>query len=429
MAEPLTLAGSVTYNIQSSMSVVKVTHVIPNEGYEFLNWNDGETMPTRTVSVVENAEYIAYFNDTTSTTITHTITAISYDVSMGTVIGGGTYPEGTVITLTAVPTGIYVFEKWSDGNTDNPRTVTVSEDMVFIAHFKMPQLYTITVQPNNPEMGTVSGGGEFPMGTEIVIQAEANGGYYFDGWDDDNTDAIRTVTVTGNHTYTAMFSSHQIQYFTVNVTCNPAHGYVEGGGNYQAGATTTIKAIPWNPDEFVFVKWNDGNTSNPRNITVTDNITYVATFGPAAPSYYIGVISDNEEMGTVTGAGTYEVGAQVTITATAKPGYIFLGWGDGVIDNPRTITVTHATEYVAYFQGNAVDEFNTAAFKVYPNPANESIRIDGLENETEICIYNSLGMMVKMVSVNADQEINVSDLSAGLYMIRCGKQTLRFVKE
>jgi hypothetical protein len=33
------------------------------------------------------------------------------------------------------------------------------------------------------------------------------------------------------------------------------------------------------------------------------------------------------------------------------------------------------------------------------------------------------------MSVSADQEIGIRDLASGLYLVRCGNVTLRFVKE
>lgn len=40
-----------------------------------------------------------------------------------------TAKEGDVIVVSVTPTDGYTFEGWSDGNTDNPRTITMSEDV------------------------------------------------------------------------------------------------------------------------------------------------------------------------------------------------------------------------------------------------------------------------------------------------------------
>ena len=61
-------------------------------------------------------------------------------------------------------------------------------------------------------------------------------------------------------------------------------------------------------------------------------------------------VNDNS-MGTVTGAGTYNKGTTVTLTATANSGYRFVCWGDEVTDNPRSIIANvNGVTYSAIFE-------------------------------------------------------------------------------
>ena len=55
--------------------------------------------------------------------------------SMGRVTGGGEYELDEQVKLEAIPNAGYHFEKWDDGNTDNPRMLTVTCDMVLTAMF------------------------------------------------------------------------------------------------------------------------------------------------------------------------------------------------------------------------------------------------------------------------------------------------------
>lgn len=81
------------------------------------------------------------------------------------------------------------------------------------------------------------------------------------------------------------------------------------------------------------------------------------------------------------------------------------------------------TEYLG------VEDVNAPHIAVYPNPANETICINGLNGETEVNIYNAMGQMVMVVNVNSNDAINISKLPAGIYMARIGEKTLRFTKE
>lgn len=64
-----------------------------------------------------------------------TITVVPNDASMGIVTGSGVYTKGTIIQLVALPSTGYQFEKWDDGNTDNPRTITVKSNATYTAIF------------------------------------------------------------------------------------------------------------------------------------------------------------------------------------------------------------------------------------------------------------------------------------------------------
>jgi hypothetical protein len=67
--------------------------------------------------------------------------------------------------------------------------------------------FTITVNSNNADWGTVTGGGEYADQATAVLTATPNEGYMFVKWQDGNTENPRTITVTANETYTAEFAA------------------------------------------------------------------------------------------------------------------------------------------------------------------------------------------------------------------------------
>ena len=70
------------------------------------------------------------------TAVIYTLTVNSDDAMMGTVSGSGEYEEGEEVTITASPADGYRFVEWSDGNTDNPRTIILTEDLTLTAYFE-----------------------------------------------------------------------------------------------------------------------------------------------------------------------------------------------------------------------------------------------------------------------------------------------------
>ena len=137
-----------------------------------------------------------------------------------------------------------------------------------------PVTYTLTVLSSDEAMGTVTGGGTYEEGTEVTLTATPKENYYFTGWSDsDSKELTRTVQVNSDTTITANFAKKP--YLTVKTNNN--YGTVEGSGYYEPNTEVAITAIP-NYDYIEFVQWSDGNTENPRTITVTSDVTYTATF-------------------------------------------------------------------------------------------------------------------------------------------------------
>ena len=68
--------------------------------------------------------------------------------------------------------------------------------------------YLLTLAVNDPQMGSVSGGGEYAADTEVALKATANSGYVFVKWSDGDTNASRTYTTTAEAvTLTAEFKA------------------------------------------------------------------------------------------------------------------------------------------------------------------------------------------------------------------------------
>ena len=143
-------------------------------------------VPAGCKSKYAEAEYWNNFTDIRETgVVLYTVTANATDETMGYVTGGGEYPQGSTATLVAIPFGQNYFVRWNDGNTDNPRTITVTGDMTFTAEFA----------PAGSAVETLENGERGIYATGRTLHVENGGEYY------------RVYTAAGRLVYTGNDSS------------------------------------------------------------------------------------------------------------------------------------------------------------------------------------------------------------------------------
>lgn len=264
--------------------------------------------------------------------------------TMGTVsqncIAGG-------VQLTAVPSPQHRFLQWSDGVTDNPRTVVLNSDTSFEAQFAWGSIFNVTASSANASRGSVTGSGSFVQNTIDTLVATANYGYHFDHWNDGDTSNPRYLTVTTNTTLTATFLPNQ--YTLAVFSADSTLGSVSGGGNYDYNTNHSISATP--VTGYHFAAWNDGSTANPRSVHITQDTSFTASFAPNI--YTLTVSSANSDMGSASADNSqYTYGDTATVTAIANYGYHFSHWNDGDSTNPRQMPILHNTSLTAHFAAN-----------------------------------------------------------------------------
>lgn len=294
----------------------KVTiQATPLPGSRFIDWSDGNLSATRTVTVTKDATYTAHFaeggyvvigdgemlNNNADWTIDAANRMVlqadgSYSLTVRKmlintdychavyrcavvlssdptktypdVMSGGVYKRSKGTARKVSVTGIYdITYTFKEGDTKPTVKLKLIEE-------KPDPVYTLSAQVSPAGCGTVSGAGEYECGDEAVLVAESNAGYCFVEWDDGETNPTRTVTMTEDQSFTAIFDNSQ---YTINVQSNnPAAGSVSGGGVYTCGQTVTISAA--NNEGFCFSNWSDGSTSKTRTFTATEDKTLTAIF-------------------------------------------------------------------------------------------------------------------------------------------------------
>ena len=173
-------------------------------------------------------------------------------------------------TLTATPNNGYHFTQWSDGNTDNPRTIVLTQDTTFTAEF-VKNTYTISTTSANHEWGTTAGDTTALYLEEVEISAIPNYGYHFVRWNDYNTSNPRTISMTGDKTYTATFAKN-----VYSITKNAEHGSISGNSSAEYLDFITLTVTP--DYGYHFTQWSDGLKDNPRIFQITKDTAFTAEF-------------------------------------------------------------------------------------------------------------------------------------------------------
>ena len=265
-------------------------------------------------------------------------------------IGYYAFWECSSLTSVTIPNSVTSIGEWAFYNCSSLTDIYVCGDLERFQRLlnnddriKVGMSYSITI---NAEHGNVS----YPqtMCDDMQLTATPYNGYHFVKWSDGNTDNPRTIELTCDTIFTALFEHNQC---TISLQCDDNQGTVEGAGVFDYLAEVQISATP--AYGYHFSSWSDGNTANPRTITVTKDVTLTANF---APNKYSINVSCNAEQGSVKGSGSYTYLSNRTIEATSNYGYHFKQWSDGNTDNPRTIELRQDTAFVAIF---AVDKYGT----------------------------------------------------------------------
>ena len=204
-----------------------------------------------------------------------------------------------------------------------------------------------------------------------------------------------------------------------------------GSATYTMDGNTAVLTATAN-EGYSFVIWNDGNTENPRTVTITSDTTFMAIFAETETTPTITVTVNDATMGSAS----YTLdGNTAVLTATANEGYSFVIWNDGNTENPRTVTITSDTTFMAMFSpASSLQEVNAREFALYPNPAKSfvTLEFEALKENTLLQILDLNGRRVRTFDLKAGIEtlrIDLGDLPKGIYTVMIGNVTKKLIVE
>ena len=156
---------------------------------------------------------------------------------------GGTFDEGTEVTILATPNEGYEFVGWNGIDSENDSVViTLSSNTTIEALFSvLPQQYTLTVSHNDGGEVNTSGG-TFNEGTRIELFASPSEGFEFVRWIGFNsTEEIISIELNSNMTIEALFAeisiipslADNLNFENLNTRINLECSFILGYNDYR----------------------------------------------------------------------------------------------------------------------------------------------------------------------------------------------------
>lgn len=368
---------------------------------------------------------------------------------------GGSYYEGTTVTITAVADASSTFSQWSgdaSGST-NPETIVIDGDKSVTATFE--ELPTYTLDASAVGNGTITlnpAGGTYYQGTTVTITAAGDVGNTFSQWSGDVTGSTNpeTIVIDGDKSVTATFEELPTYTLNASVVGNGTVTFNPSGGTYYEGTSVTITAVPDANNSFSLWSGDLSGSTNPETIVIDGNKSVTAAF-EELNTYTIDVsITGN---GTVTldpSGGTYSEGTTVSLTAVPDANNFFSEWSGDITGsaNPETIVVDGNKEVSATFEADGSSDLNainnTNGIEVFPNPLQNVINLNFELNSSDLVEVNLLDISGRLVKSLLNENFsagvhsfsfNIAEFSGGVYFLHIKKgsepntQIVRIIKQ
>ncbi len=193
-----TTSGDGAYAVGSSATVSATA----NYGYKFSKWQvNGLTVSSvrdYTFTVSTNRVLVAKFKPV------YYVNVSAEPPAGGDVEADPSYEAGELAKLRARPNKDWSFVNWTQNGVpvspDPDFQFTVTGNRTLVGNFAYGNLINVIAMPANA--GTVTGGGVYPTGDSVVVEAVANPGYVFFDWKEDGA----TVSTSAVYSFTSNVS-------------------------------------------------------------------------------------------------------------------------------------------------------------------------------------------------------------------------------
>jgi hypothetical protein len=248
--------------------------------------------------------------------------------------------------------------------------------------------------------------------TAATISKSACGSYSFGG---------NTLTASGTYLDTISNVAGCDSVITLNLTINQAtastvYDTICNGDSYSFGAQTLNQSGAYN--------------RTITNVAGCDSLITLNLF--VRPAVAVTASASGFNVSATAGFVSYQWKLNgSTIGGANAQAY------SAVVNGTYTVEVTDAngckgTSNTVNVVGVGIENVSNISLNIYPNPATDIITIETDEQVTGAELFSAIGQKIN-VTINAKQQINISDLAAGAYSLIIhttnGNAQKRFVKE
>ena len=352
-------------------------------------------------------------------------------------------PEGTELTIEATPAAGYKLTALTANGTNILATkkLSVREDTEIKATFEKKKNYTVTFTPKGEGTLTATRNGEpFTSGSlayegdKIVITAQPAEGYQIDKWLI-GKEEIESTPYTGKTTFECTVGTADVlikatftkKTFAVTLT-------KEGEGTLTATGVADLNAVPEGTELTLVATPADGYeltalTANGKDILATkklivrEDTEIKATF--TKKTFAVTLTKEGEGTISATGAADLNAvpyGTELTIVATPAAGYKLTALtanGKDILSTKQFI-VKGATEVKATFVDHTgVETIGEQTVRIYPNPAQTFVLIEGLQPASQVSLYSMTGeqLYTGQTDRRGTLRIDLTALSDGVYLL------------
>ncbi len=302
-------------------------------------------------------------------------------------------------TIVATPNAGYLFALWSDGDTLNPRTLTIDRDTLLTALFV-------------PVPDTVVNYDTIVVHDTILIHDTTIVNNYIH-----DTTIVHDTTIIHDTTFVDVYVHdttivHDTAFVDIYIhDTTVVNNYIHD---------TTIVHDTTYIDVYVH------DTTIVHDTTYIDNYIH-DTITVVMPIDYhtLTLISAQPTMGIVVGSGTYSDSTEVEIAAVAICGYHFVEWSDGNTESPRRLTVTEDMELTATFDSDEVGITDVPSPDANIMVQDNVITVRGAEGK-RVRIFDSVGRLLSTAQTASEVQ-HFRMTVAGVYLVQVGDGTAQRV--